>query len=201
VIDNDIVVAGLGQARIEAQSRVETARAEAAAAHTLIAGICDESSRFIEGLDRTLLGGFAVPDDVFSAAEVLYRLTADMATGYGDSVGTVEFAAERVRKMCGAYSVDVGDAVAEVLFWWGTVAKPFRSSVVEQNDYDDQLSQLEPVFVRHGFHDVRVSRLSSVCAHPEMYDYFEAGIWDVDTVSRFISEGVDVELAVSLNLP
>jgi len=141
----------------------------------------EDSVRLIAGLDRASLGSFIVPADVLSAVDFTYRIMAHRNNGETDHAGSLGRANSRARTLCRDKEIYFNDAAAEVLFWWNIFDEPLLSSLVTGVELD-----------------ARVSELSTVYAHPEMHDFFVAGIWDVAFISRCLADGVDPELAGSL---
>jgi len=141
-----------------------------------------ESEVFVTSLDRSSLGVFAAPLDVFAAVEKSRRLAAKY-------IGDSESAKFRDAVDAEAYNAASKDSLlflsvsSEVYFWWRLSKNPIWKRVTNDGE---------------GFVFNTMSDLDSVYAHPEMHDYFSAGVWDIAFISRCIADGVDAELAFTL---
>jgi len=154
-----------------------------AAAQAYDDGVLDmeeDSRRFVDALDRTPLGRFAVRHDVLVAADYTQRVQAHLDAAGGNA--SFYDNDNTLMRLCLDTGTDVLDALAEVFFWWG----------------EHEPSLLAMLDMRIDFSD-RLRRLSLVSSHPEMHGYFEAGIWDLDFIGECLTNDVDPELASSLN--
>jgi len=142
------------------------------------------SAEWVAGLDRSVLGVFAVADIHLVHADVRAR---ELMQGSDDihymramsaaiAVAQYEYGAE-------FFGEDMeARAEAEWHFW--------REQSREFGRPQGQ-SRLLPTYIK---------RLRTVNDHPEMYGYFAADIWDMEFIGKCLSDGVDADLAVSLHV-
>jgi len=144
-----------------------------------------ESKRYVDALDRTGLGVFATPIPLLAAADVFYRMALLPSARSAITLRNEWY--ERLRgafvRSCRKQS-DMDDATAEMVFWWGLT--------------DDPLWEQRKICTDNVAVSERLTTLISIHAHPDMHDYFAAGIWDVDFIERCISDGIDPEMAAVL---
>ena len=88
------------------------------------------------------------------------------------------------RSLIDHFSVDEQAAAKnEVLYWWSTSGNP----VMEKQARADSMFD-------------RSLRIASIASSPRvMHPYFKVGIWNTDVIARCINEGIDADLAASLN--
>jgi len=145
--------------------------------------VVSDSNSFIDSLDRSILGRFAVPRDVLSEAERAQRSGALAVLPGIASVGGAPWWEQMTALRY--LGVDGYKAVfAEVAYWWSV---------------SDELLLTDGVMEKGWTFDI-VERLRLVVAHPHMHDYFDNGIWDIVLIERCIADGVDAELALSTKM-
>ena len=136
------------------------------------------SAEIVAGWDKASLGRFAIPADVLAAWDTVERLHSLHPKGedarYSEALGK----AVRLRHRS---AFEVYDVRRELLFWW-------RAS--------DDIMWDESAMTKHNWNGI--AQLSSVQAHPEMHDYFDADIWDIDFIRRCLDNGDDAEAAHSM---
>lgn len=147
------------------------------------------SKAFVKGLDRSVLGAFAVDSEPLFLCDVKERwkvvkdrLTADGTLPLDD--GNYRWSADALAEYGASYE-EIYHLFAELYYWWGISDDPELVAAVsgeEGKKFTDG-----------------IARLATIAAHPEMHDFFYVGIWDTEFIERCITDGVDVDLALSMS--
>ena len=144
---------------------------------TLGADIDAATAKFFSSLDRSALGRFAVDEHLLRLQDQVERCRM---------VGNASV--YEVILMKGLIDAGLGNAGAvavrqELLFWWW---KSMETKLV------GWITRMKEPELYGAFH-----RLSSVTYHPDMHDYFAAGLWNVTDIHKYMDAGIDAELAAS----
>ena len=145
------------------------------------------STAFVDGLDRTVLGRFAVPRDVLISTDMFLRVTSSPVLRNlflnARDVRRDSFSGDEARRLSMHHGLMFSASQHEALFWWRAVPDPLWS---------DQITYGSKLITNS------LDTLSAIVSHPDMHDYFAAGLWDVDFIERCILGDMDTELAVAL---
>lgn len=144
-----------------------------------------ESRAYVEGLDRTPLGRFAVHPEALIAVDAFERIM-DANTPANGMDALYQPAMDNATIHCIRHSTNPDDVRPEMYFWWRSTG-------------DDLWRKKEYSFAVFVY-QYRMDRLQAAHSHPEMHDYFAAGIWDVDFIRQCIADGIDAELASSMDV-
>ena len=141
-----------------------------------------KSNDFVNGLDRSRLGRFAVPIEALLMIDTLERIDKSIVS---ESPEGKEFYGERHDRTKYFYSDSkpkMQEILSELFFWWKMHNDPLWAIIPEWdlNLNEESLRLLELYYT-----------------HPDMHDFFDAGIWDISFIARCIADGVDVEMATS----
>ena len=157
-----------------------------------IAPLSSTARVFIDGLDRSRLGRFAVDEKALYLLHLaeLYKIRLNEITKDYDH--DFESVLVRTRKESTRAETVLHDYVQP----------DDRTGVAEELSLWWKLSGDEVLtdrFVR-GMNRMRShERLSVIAENPvEMHDYFAAGVWDIPLITRCIADGIDADMAVSL---
>jgi len=143
----------------------------------------DAARAKVAALDRSVLGSFAVDEELLTAVWGICLVSERHASHAGYIMDN-----EAVRQ-CDAAGVSLDDVKSEVMFWssmgrqtWLRLSAGSVARSVPQSWLLPQRVLLDTVHY-HGTHRL---------------PYFEVGIWDVDAIDSFIASGVDASLAVDM---
>jgi len=146
-------------------------------------GIVDDSDEFVYGLDRSPLGRFNGSIEVLSAVDKAHRIRNLESEGFRFAGYTFSKAKNEAYVMAAHMHEDFYAVEDDVYFWWSYVGEPMgipRAEIVEA---------LPSARMRY-----------DIAEHSEMHDYFAAGLWDKDFITRCISDSIDPEIAFSVFL-
>lgn len=154
-----------------------------------------ETSRaWVKSLDRSIIGMFAVDEELL-AIRYAYEFVNRNSTYFPQLVTDV--LSEMVTARCNVLNIPVyqwDDISGEFIFWWkrGDVPSEWMA------DYFDRLRTIRenPSFQHLTMLD-KVANFTTV--YPAMLPYLESDIWDEILIHRFINEGIDPVIAVTLN--
>jgi len=165
--------------------------------HPRTVDVVTEASRWVESLDRARIGRFAVSRELLMLSYAENMLSSDKSS---QREVLAEIMSER----------------GFLIRWgWGwdqslhdMSASPFLTGKVPLGVQADAELQLwlemegksvftDPV-TQHFLYREVFAFLTDLYSHPESLPYFEAGITDVELVDRCATEGIDVELAISM---
>ena len=148
-----------------------------------------QANEFIDALDRSELGIFAVPVGALVLAEVSRRAAELEEAGVSFEYNFGGSARIRMAVGLRRERFNQIDVWAELYYWRNRLGLdvpelPLRT----QRDRRDNLAAVE-----------RLAVLDMVVRHPvEMHEYFELDIWDTDYISQCLSYGVDAAVANSM---
>ena len=149
-----------------------------------LADIEAESERFVARLDRTLLGRFAVPASALAAMDTFQRTRMRIKSKDDGVQSNYSPALRKLMQQISIAGIPEETISTELFFWW-SISDEYR------------LAERAAV-VGKRFSD-GIDRLFVVYAHPEMYGFFHADIWDMDFIGRCIADGIDSEIAASMH--
>lgn len=135
------------------------------------ADIFAESKKFVDSLDRSVLGRFVIKD-----IKLLY--ICDEIERHFMQVSTPDNTLFQEFRGDGVTPVNVRQ---EIAYWWWHYGTPeMKSRINTKKLYDG------------------IYKLTNVANHPEMHDYFVAGIWEISLIERLMQEGIDPEIAFAV---
>jgi len=154
---------------------------------------------FIGSLDRSVLGSFAVDGEALYLSHLVHRYllvaddlstsisVGDMSYGlYDDRASALKLAQETEDLYNATFPLPYREAAATELFYWWSISG------------DDELVEAESHYGDYQAHN-RLALIAS--STPLVHSYFAVGIWDTAFIERCTADGVDPELAASMNLP
>lgn len=144
---------------------------------------------WVNGLDRSVLGSLAVEhtDLVFNHALMCLRWGDDVEYDDPDIFTVIVAMQSAVSSRLYNATVEYKDKLEdELLFWWSVSDNPVLVERSELNTHDSDLRWFR--------------RYQAVSLIPARLQYFEAGIFDVVTVDRYIDSGIDLNLVSTLEV-
>lgn len=145
--------------------------------------ITELSKGFIESLDRSALGRFAISHDLLLKADIEYRTNLLADLGY--EISDEAYSILGVDPEDEYWELNMADDTRfEVQFWW-------------QRDGNNSMQDFISVF-RLDERMLFFDKFDLIVAHPNMHNYFAVDIWDVDVIKKLIRDDVDAGLAVQL---
>ena len=142
-----------------------------------------KSLNFVNLIDVRLLGKFSVGKRALYLFDILERETLVTHKGIKISGSTTGIYTVELDRWTTNNAVSMLDIQNEWLFW--------RKQMGYAETSYDAINR-----VANGAK--AIARFENILAYPEMSDYFSAGIWDIDVISRLIANDIDSEMADAL---
>ena len=148
------------------------------------------SKAFISSLDRSMLGSFGADPgalflcDVKERHRVLtHRPVSDGWLPLPDDDAVSRWAIESLAEHF-FESEQLYNLFSELFYWWSVSGD---AELVAASEAGNGMQ------VTGG-----VAKFADIASHPEMHGFFEVGIWDVEVIARFLSGGIDPDMALSM---
>lgn len=143
------------------------------------------SHSFISGLDRSVLGHFAVDENLLTYLDTNERRVGLHLDGYhvgNRSEYAVDDEMEGHLKIMGDDTLLI---IGELLWWWSTTDEPLW-------EYKNAVARLKYKAV--------MERVDTIARHQDKHPYFSVDIWDIDFIERCLADDIDPIVAKSLVL-
>ena len=142
------------------------------------------SYAFVNRLDRSPLGRFAVPQKLLLAVDRHERISTLASGGFSVEGITVAQSSDRVQDASRESGVPHSDGVVELMYWWSVSDEPMWAAKSKRALFS--------------WVEKPMAWLGIVADNPEMHPYFAVGLLDYGFVQKCIADGIDVEIAVAL---
>jgi len=139
--------------------------------------IMNEARSWVDSLDRTPLGDFAVTDAALAYAYGK-QINDDPELTWNDS----EYALAR----SGIKPDEDVAALYEMSFW--LLRNEPHNHIINLDDVRRAISDWD-----------RLSRVALAFVHQHAHPYFAVGVWDVSLIDQCIADGIDPELAAGMS--
>lgn len=140
----------------------------------------EKSTQWVQGLDRSVLGSFAVDSDSLAKVKIYYDYRAEKYPVREDIPSAMLELNDELNRMA---PHTFNQARSELFFWWKYSGQPTLIEFIKYSTGET-------------FEDIK--RLELVVAYPDMLPYFEQGLWDVKDNQLFIDEGIDAYMASAM---
>lgn len=144
------------------------------------------SNDFMDSIDRSILGRFAIPDT--ELLRLLDMVQRSNIIGRLESV-SYDYLIDGLYARLSQFNLEREDVRDELFFWWKNGDDEVLKEYVNKRRANDPSYQ--------GLSE-RLNQFDAISTHQDKHDYFEAGVWDIALIERCIADDIDPSLALTL---